>query len=114
MVVTDDAVASARERRMRRARGHGGRRALPAARLRPWRVAAIPVLGEHCSDLIVRDRSGRCWLLERDGSTPVPLCRAELDALGMFFEPSVDLSWHTEAEVRAMLGCRSPVTNGTA
>jgi hypothetical protein len=67
-----------------------------------YRIAALPRDGVAADDVILSDRTGRRYLLSEDGVEPTPLGMAEADALGMFFEPSIDLRWHTLPEVRRM------------
>jgi hypothetical protein len=68
-----------------------------------YRIAALPRDGVEADDVILSDPTGQCYLLSEDGAEPTPLEVAETDALGMFFEPSVDLRWHTLTEVRLMI-----------
>ena len=68
-----------------------------------FRVTALPTFTATTGDLIVCDRHGRSFLLSPESTTPLPLDQSDVNALGMFFEPAVDLAWHSERELRGML-----------
>src|SRR5687768_9676489 len=68
-----------------------------------YRVAALPRDGVEADDVMLSDRTGRRYLLSEDEDQPTPLEAIEADALGMFFEPSIDIRWHTLPEVRRMM-----------
>jgi hypothetical protein len=62
-------------------------------------VSAIPASYVVAEDVIIRDAMGRSFLLTSDSSEPLPLCRSELDVLGMAYEPAQDTSWHSAREL---------------
>jgi hypothetical protein len=67
-----------------------------------YRVAAVPIFTASNDDVIIRDEQGHSYLLASDATAPTPLDQTDIDTLGMFFEPSIDFSWHTEPELREM------------
>ena len=67
-----------------------------------YRVAAVPIFTASNDDVIIRDEQGHSYLLASDATAPTLLEQTDIDTLGMFFEPSVDFSWHTEPELREM------------
>ncbi len=67
-----------------------------------FRVVAFPVDYAMTDEVIINDRSGRTYMLSSDASGPKPLEQEDVNALGMFFEPSQDSTWHTVSELRRM------------
>ena len=65
-----------------------------------YRVAAIPSCMTDVDEVILSDSRGHAYLMSDATREPTPLARGEADALGMFFEPSQDSSWHTFPELR--------------
>jgi hypothetical protein len=78
-----------------------GSRPLPGSGY--YRVAAFPAAYAITDDVIIVDDSGCSFLLSEDAPTPTPLERAEVDMLGMFYEPSQDYSWHSLEDLRRII-----------
>jgi hypothetical protein len=75
-----------------------------------YRVLAVPAFSANSDDVLIRDEQGQPYLLAQDTLVPTPLDQSDVDALGMFFEASLDFSWHTEPELRQMFyGTDRPV-----
>jgi hypothetical protein len=68
-----------------------------------YRVAAFPADYAMTDDVILRDETGRAYLLSQDEEQPTPIEEDTANSLGMFFEPSQDSSWHTLAELRRII-----------
>ena len=68
-----------------------------------YRIAAIPADATEADDLILSDGHGQTYLMSGRDTEPSRLERAEANALGLFFEPSQDSSWHTLTELRALI-----------
>lgn len=68
-----------------------------------YRVAAFPADYALTDDVILRDESGRAYLLSQQDELPIPIEEDTANSLGMFFEPSQDSSWHTAAELRRII-----------
>jgi hypothetical protein len=67
-----------------------------------YRVAAVPVFTDAVSDVIIHDQDGHSYLLAPDTNTPTLLDESDINSLGMFFEPSLDNTWHTASELHQM------------
>jgi len=77
-----------------------------------YRVAAVPIFAPTSGDIIIYDQHGLAFLLASDSVNPTPLNQTDIDALGMFYESTVDPSWHSEAELRQMFSTDAvPATN---
>jgi hypothetical protein len=68
-----------------------------------FRVAARPVTFVASTEVIIEDVAGRMHLLDWDQSQLSELSPADLVSLGTFFEASQDCTWHTLAELCAIL-----------
>lgn len=68
-----------------------------------YRVAAFPADYAMTDDVILRDETGRAYLLSQEEEHPIPIAEDTANSLGMFFEPSQDSSWHTAAELRRII-----------
>jgi len=67
-----------------------------------YRVAAVPVFTDCVSDIILHDQQGQPYLLASDVDAPTPIEPSEINSLAMFFEPSLDSTWHTAGELHTM------------
>ncbi len=65
-----------------------------------YRIAAVCSGCSSLPDVIVADGSGNTYLMIPSSHQLSPLDRVHRDELGMFYETSLDLSWHTLAELR--------------
>lgn len=75
-----------------------------------YRVFALPASHTVTDDVIISDMRGTPYLLSHDSTTPSPIGQDILDLLGMAFEPSQDISWHTASELHQLLyGSTEPV-----
>ena len=75
-----------------------------------YRVFALPASHTVTDDVIISDVYGKPYLLSHDSTTPSPIGQDILDLLGMAFEPSQDISWHTASELHHILyGSTEPV-----
>ncbi len=68
-----------------------------------YRVAAFPADYALTDDVILRDETGRAYLLSQAEDQPIPIEDDTANSLGMFFEPSQDSSWHTVTELRRII-----------
>lgn len=68
-----------------------------------YRVFALPASHTLTDDVIISDVSGKPYLLSHDSPTPSPIARETLDLLGMAFEPSQDISWHTLTDLHRLI-----------
>lgn len=68
-----------------------------------YRVAAFPADYALTDDVILRDETGRAYLLTQADEQPMPIEEDTANSLGMFFEPSQDSSWHTASELRRII-----------
>ena len=68
-----------------------------------YRVAAFPADYAMTDDVMLRDESGRAFLLSQAEDQPIPIEDDTANSLGMFFEPSQDYSWHTLSELRRII-----------
>lgn len=68
-----------------------------------YRVAAFPADYALTDDVILRDETGRAYLLSQQDELPLPIEEDTANSLGMFFEPSQDSSWHTISELRRII-----------
>ena len=68
-----------------------------------YRVAAFPADYALTDDVILRDETGRAYLLSPADDQPLPIEEDTANSLGMFFEPSQDSSWHTVSELRRII-----------
>ena len=68
-----------------------------------YRVAAFPADYALTDDVILRDETGRAYLLSQQDELPTPIEEDTANSLGMFFEPSQDYSWHTISELRRII-----------
>ena len=75
----------------------------PAAAEGHFRVAAFPADYALTDDVILRDDSGRAFLLSKSDEQLLPIGEDTANSLGMFFEPSQDSSWHTVSELRRII-----------
>jgi hypothetical protein len=75
----------------------------PASTEGHYRVAAFPADYALTDDVILRDESGRAYLLSQAEDEPIPIEDDTADSLGMFFEPSQDSTWHTVSELRRII-----------
>jgi hypothetical protein len=67
-----------------------------------YSIIAVPAPYASTTDLIIRDTTGRSFMLTSGSAEPVPLPSDEFDVLGMAFEPAQDTSWHTAKQLRRM------------
>lgn len=65
-----------------------------------YRVAAVSSGLAAPPDLILADGNGNTFLMMPSSRRLAPLDRADRDALGMFYEATLDLSWHTLTDLR--------------
>ncbi len=65
-----------------------------------YRIAAISAGCCTPPDVIVADGRGETWLMSPSSRRLAPLDRTHRDALGLFYEPALDLSWHTLTDLR--------------
>jgi len=75
----------------------------PRANEHQFRVAAFPADYALTDDVILRDETGRAYLLSQADDELTPIEDDTADSLGMFFEPSQDSSWHTISELRRII-----------
>jgi hypothetical protein len=76
-----------------------------------YRVAAFPAAFAQTDDVIIVDECGCSYLLSDTGDEPLALDPRDVDSLGMFYEPSQSLSWHTLEDLRRIIyGRRSNTT----
>lgn len=75
----------------------------PVSNERHYRVAAFPADYALTDDVILRDETGRAYLLSQADERPLPIEEDTANSLGMFFEPSQDSSWHTVSELRRII-----------
>lgn len=75
----------------------------PVSNEEHFRVAAFPADYAMTDDVILRDETGRAYLLSQGDEQPVPIEEDTANSLGMFFEPSQDSSWHTVTELRRII-----------
>jgi hypothetical protein len=68
-----------------------------------FRVAAFPADYALTNDVILRDETGRAYLLSQADDELLPIEEDTANSLGMFFEPSQDSSWHTVSELRRII-----------
>ena len=68
-----------------------------------YRVAAFPADYALTDDVMLRDDTGRAYLLSHGDELPSPIEEDTANSLGMFFEPSQDSSWHTITELRRII-----------
>ncbi|HYI15474.1 MAG TPA: hypothetical protein VEX37_08790 [Thermomicrobiales bacterium] len=68
-----------------------------------YRVAAFPADYALTDDVILRDETGRAYLLSQAEDQLIPIEDDTANSLGMFFEPSQDSSWHTVSELRRII-----------
>ncbi|HEX5166590.1 MAG TPA: hypothetical protein VFV93_14395 [Thermomicrobiales bacterium] len=68
-----------------------------------YRVAAFPADYALTNDVILRDETGRAFLLSQADEELLPIEEDTANSLGMFFEPSQDSSWHTVSELRRII-----------
>lgn len=90
-------------RQLRRYRGNAHVRSRRSASLpysQRYRVAAISSGAHDPPDLIVADGRGNTYLMDAASRDLTPLDQSRRDALGLFYEPTLDLAWHTLAELR--------------
>lgn len=91
--------------RHRPRRRHGRARARAATHAamlndRRYRVAAVSAGDCALPDLILADGDGQTFLMMPTHRRIAPLDPANRDAIGLFYEPALDLSWHTLRELR--------------
>jgi hypothetical protein len=79
-----------------------------------YRVAAFPLDCALTNDVIINDRDGRRYLLSDESALPIPLLPEDVNALGLFFEPSQDASWHTVSELRRIVFGETLASSGGA
>jgi hypothetical protein len=75
-----------------------------------FRVAARPVTFVVSTEVIVEDLAGQPYLLDWELTELSELSPPDLAALGTFFESSQDCTWHSLAELRAILCDTFPPT----
>jgi hypothetical protein len=68
-----------------------------------YRVAAFPAAFAQTDDVIIRDECGCSYLLSDGGDELLALEPSDVDSLGMFYEPSQSLTWHTLEDLRRMI-----------
>jgi hypothetical protein len=68
-----------------------------------YRVAAFPAVHAQTDDVIIVDEYGCSYLLTQDRFEPIQLDPGELNALGMFYEPSQSHSWHSLPDLRKII-----------
>jgi hypothetical protein len=68
-----------------------------------FRVAAFPADYALTNDVILRDETGRAYLLSQNDDELLAIGEDTANSLGMFFEPSQDSSWHTVSELRRII-----------
>jgi len=68
-----------------------------------FRVSAVAADWTGNEDVLLSDRAGHAYLFSAESSSPEPLDSADADSLGMFFEPTIDVSWHSLVDLRRLL-----------
>jgi len=68
-----------------------------------YRIAAFPAAYALTDDVMLRDETGRAYILSHEDERPTSIDDETADSLGMFFEPSLDYSWHTVSELRRII-----------
>lgn len=76
-----------------------------------FRVAARPVTFVASTEVIIEDVAGQLHLLDWDQAQLDTLTSADMAALGTFFEASQDCTWHTLADLCAILSDSFPAAS---
>lgn len=78
------------------------RPATPRLAPNPARYRIMAMSAGCCSppDLILADERGNTYLMMPSERRLYPLTPAERDALGLFYESVINMSWHSLAELR--------------